>query len=413
MNALFVTPHIKPNGIENSVATAVFPAQPAHLINLPKATAINSAPMSSGTSVSTPVKGKLPFTNTEIEASETDLFFIETRNANTYPISSTPSILMPSTALSTDGAIAAVGTGGTGAIGAGLIEQLPIAAVGTGGTGGVDTGVITAPKPPTQPVHTPTTSIILADNSAAMHDPLNSPLIPARVELSPILNVSMSNPFSETIGYTNDENAPMNEPTGDTVAVYLPRHNAITQIIQHANNEQSPVEPAAQTSDATPMLCGTAETGALSVQIYDNGELIGSAAVESNGTWTFTPDHSLSNGAHSFHISSVDVAGQVQSTSALWHITIDTSGQNPSVNTNATTHGDNALSVHYIMDSGLIFDSSELSHELWTPVQQGATFATATPEPMQHTHFEASSTLSYMAVHVEDSNFMLITSSHY
>ena len=129
MNALFVTPHIKPNGIENSVATAVFPAQPAHLINLPKATAINSAPMSSGTSVSTPVKGKLPFTNTEIEASETDLFFIETRNANTYPISSTPSILMPSTALSTDGAIAAVGTGGTGAIGAGLCL---VTGIGTG-----------------------------------------------------------------------------------------------------------------------------------------------------------------------------------------------------------------------------------------------------------------------------------------
>ena len=83
------------------------------------------------------------------------------------------------------------------------------------------------------------------------------------------------------------------------------------------------------------------------------------------------------------------------------------------MNTNATTHGDNALSVHYLLDSGLIFDNSELSHELWTPVQQGATFATATPEPMQHTHFEASSTLSYMAVHVEDSNFMLITSSHY
>ena len=434
MNALFVKTPIKPNGIEDSVATAVFPAQPAYLINPPKATAINSASMSSGTSVSTPIKGKLPLTNTATEPSETDSFFSETHNADAYPLSATPTILMPSIILSTDGAIAAVGTGGTGTIGAGLIEQLsiaavgtggtgstgmdlihidPIAAVGTGGTGGANTGVITTPKPPTQPVHTPATPIILADNSSAVHDPLDNPSL-THAESAPILGSSPNTPLSDLASYANDENAPMDEPTGGTIAVYLPPHNAITQIIQHAGHEQNPVEPAAQTSDATPMLCGTAETGALSVQIYDNGELIGSTAVESNGTWTFTPDHPLSNGAHSFHISSVDVAGQVQSTSALWHITIDTSGQNPSVNTNVTTHSDNALSVHYILDSGLIFDSSELSHELWTPVQQGTDFTAATPEPMIHTHFEASSTLSYMAaVHVEDNSFMLITSSHY
>ena len=419
MNALFVKTPTKLNRTEDLVTTAMFPAQPAYLIiNAPK---------------STSAKGKPPFTNTETEPQETDSFFIETDHANTYPIWSTPSTLTPSIALPTNDLIAAVGTGGTGGTGIGLIDQPhiaavstggtgidlshtdPIAAVGIGGTGGMNTGVVTEPKLPTQPIQTPTSPIILADNNTAIHDPLNSLHTPTPAENAPILSASLGISLNDVLGYSNDANTSMDEPTGGTVAVYLPLHNTITQMIQHTGNKQNLIEPAAQTDDATPTLCGTAETGALLVQVYDNGELIGSAAVQSNGTWTFTPDHPLSSGAHNVHISSIDGSGQTQSTSPMWHITIDPSGQNLSLNTDITTGNHDAQSIptHNILDSGLCFDSSESSHGLWTSIQQGATFNIATPEPAIHPYLEASSTLSYMTTHIEDLSFMAITSSHY
>ena len=419
MNALFVKTPTKLNRTEDLVTTAMFPAQPAYLIiNAPK---------------STSAKGKPPFTNTETEPQETDSFFIETDHANTYPIWSTPSTLTPSIALPTNDLIAAVGTGGTGGTGIGLIDQPhiaavstggtgidlshtdPIAAVGIGGTGGMNTGVVTEPKLPTQPIQTPTSPIILADNNTAIHDPLNSLHTPTPAENAPILSASLGISLNDVLGYSNDANTSMDEPTGGTVAVYLPLHNTITQMIQHTGNKQNLIEPAAQTDDATPTLCGTAETGALLVQVYDNGELIGSAAVQSNGTWTFTPDHPLSSGAHNIHISSIDGSGQAQSTSPMWHITIDPSGQNPSLNTDTTSGNNDAQSIptHNILDWGLCFDSSESSHGLWTSIQQGATFNIATPEPAIHPYLEASSTLSYMTTHIEDLSFMAITSSHY
>lgn len=416
MNALFVKTPIKFNSTEDLVTTAMLPAQPAYLIiNSPK---------------STSAKGKSTFTNTETEPQETDSFFVETDHANTYPIWSTSSTLIPSIALPTNDLITAVGTGGTGI---GLIDQPhiaavgtggtgidlshidPIAAVGIGGTGGMNTGVITEPKLPTQPIQTPTSPIILADNNTAIHDPLNSLHTPTPAENAPILSAPLGISLNEVVSYTNDANTSMDEPAGGTVAAYLPLHNTITQMIQHTGNKQNLIEPAAQTDDATPMLCGTAETGALLVQVYDNGELIGSAAVQSNGTWTFTPDHPLSSGAHNIHISSIDGSGQAQSTSPMWHITIDPSGQNPSLNTDTTTGNNDAQSIptHNILDSGLCFDSSESSHGLWTSIQQGATFTIATPEPAIHPYLEASSTLSYMMPHIEDLSFMAITSSHY
>src|SRR5690606_31067355 len=45
------------------------------------------------------------------------------------------------------------------------------------------------------------------------------------------------------------------------------------------------------------------------INVYDNGVLLGTAVADGAGNWSFTPDSDLSNGAHSITFSNVDAAG--------------------------------------------------------------------------------------------------------
>ena len=65
------------------------------------------------------------------------------------------------------------------------------------------------------------------------------------------------------------------------------------------------------TNDNQPKYSGKAPSDAKTVNIYDNGKLIGSTKVEEDGTWSFTPDetHKLSEGQHTLTARPVDSAG--------------------------------------------------------------------------------------------------------
>ncbi len=71
------------------------------------------------------------------------------------------------------------------------------------------------------------------------------------------------------------------------------------------------------TDDAQPTYGGVIGSegladGVVSVNIYDNGTLIGSAAVDrTTGAWSFTPGSALASGSHSFTVAAVDAAGNV------------------------------------------------------------------------------------------------------
>ncbi|HEO9972434.1 TPA: hypothetical protein QIR17_004334, partial [Enterobacter hormaechei subsp. xiangfangensis] len=60
---------------------------------------------------------------------------------------------------------------------------------------------------------------------------------------------------------------------------------------------QGPVVSGDTTDDNTPTLSGRAEPGS-TVNIIDNGQVIGSTKVNPDGTWSYTPDQPLANGAH-------------------------------------------------------------------------------------------------------------------
>ena len=76
------------------------------------------------------------------------------------------------------------------------------------------------------------------------------------------------------------------------------------------------------TNDACPVLSGNAEAGA-TVNIYDNGQLIGSALTAADGSWAFTPTTDLTEGEHNLTATAVNAAGESVSTDAF-AITVDT-----------------------------------------------------------------------------------------
>ncbi|MCB5205509.1 Ig-like domain-containing protein, partial [Neorhizobium sp. T786] len=82
------------------------------------------------------------------------------------------------------------------------------------------------------------------------------------------------------------------------------------------------------TNDRTPRLNGAgAEAGSL-VGIYDNGNKIGEAHADSFGNWTFTPLASLTQGAHSFQVSSTDAAGNESEKSDPFTLVVDSIAPN-------------------------------------------------------------------------------------
>ena len=79
------------------------------------------------------------------------------------------------------------------------------------------------------------------------------------------------------------------------------------------------------TNDATPTLNGRGEAGAtINVYLDGNPASIGTTTVNSDGTWSFTPQTPLANGSHTFTLRATDPAGNSSAVSSGFVLTIDT-----------------------------------------------------------------------------------------
>lgn len=88
--------------------------------------------------------------------------------------------------------------------------------------------------------------------------------------------------------------------------------------------------PAA--TNGNPILGGTGTPGE-TIIIRDNGEVIGSVVAGEDGTWSFTPNPALGEGAHRLTVESVDKAGNASEPSAPITIEVDTEApEAPSLN---------------------------------------------------------------------------------
>ncbi|TLU61264.1 BapA prefix-like domain-containing protein [Enterobacter sp. MF024] len=92
------------------------------------------------------------------------------------------------------------------------------------------------------------------------------------------------------------------------------------------------------TDDARPTFSGSGEPGS-TITIYDNGNAIGTAQVNTDGSWTFTPATALGDGAHQITTRATDSAGNTGPASPAFSLTVDTVAPNaPSgVTVNDTT----------------------------------------------------------------------------
>lgn len=115
---------------------------------------------------------------------------------------------------------------------------------------------------------------------------------------------------------------PRSESVGFELDLTAPGRVTDLTLSDDAGNHRGPVQPGETTNDNTPTLSGNAEAGA-TVEIRDNGELIGTVLVGEDGKWSFTPSPALENGEHNFSVVVVDPAGNVGLPVNLGPIIID------------------------------------------------------------------------------------------
>ncbi|WP_034457336.1 BapA/Bap/LapF family large adhesin [Buttiauxella noackiae] len=99
---------------------------------------------------------------------------------------------------------------------------------------------------------------------------------------------------------------------------------AITTVADDVGSATGNLTSGQVTDDTRPLISGTAEAGS-TVNIYDNGTLIGTA-VATGGAWSFTPPAGapLGNGNHTLTVTATNSAGNVSPPSAAFNIVIDT-----------------------------------------------------------------------------------------
>ncbi|MCU6302167.1 Ig-like domain-containing protein [Enterobacter cloacae] len=120
---------------------------------------------------------------------------------------------------------------------------------------------------------------------------------------------NVSGPSGEYI--INVATVPPQAPTLDTV---------YDDVAPHADYLQK----GDVTNDTTPTLSGSSGVAGGTISIYDNGRLIGTTTVGSNGSWSFTPDTALADGSHNFTATVTDGVGRTSEPTGGFGIVVDT-----------------------------------------------------------------------------------------
>ncbi|MCJ7924728.1 MAG: Ig-like domain-containing protein [Pantoea vagans] len=116
----------------------------------------------------------------------------------------------------------------------------------------------------------------------------------------------------------------------DTVNVIIDTSATVSGMTDDAGN---PVADGATTSDSTPTLSGGGMQPGSTVVITDGDTDLGTATVDADGSWTFTPDAPLDDGEHALVIDGTDANGNAVNDTV--NITVDTSATVPGLTDDA------------------------------------------------------------------------------
>jgi hypothetical protein len=124
------------------------------------------------------------------------------------------------------------------------------------------------------------------------------------------------------------EDAAGNQSPESTPIDFIVDTSAVAISISHIQDNEGPNQGAlasgSVTDDTTPTLHGQATAGA-TVNIYLDGVLRGTALVDDNGNWSFTPDPALADGSYAFTATVVTDAGGESAPTADFNLVIDSS----------------------------------------------------------------------------------------
>ncbi|THE52078.1 BapA prefix-like domain-containing protein [Enterobacter bugandensis] len=121
------------------------------------------------------------------------------------------------------------------------------------------------------------------------------------------------------------------------------------------------------TNDARPTFNGTGDVGS-TVHVIVDGNEIGTAVVNAQGSWTFTPGIDLIDGPHAITFNATDAAGNVGTATAPFNLTVDTGVPSAPV---ISAAADNVGSIQTPLTSGQSTDDT-------TPTLSGTATANAT-----------------------------------
>ncbi|EDT6902059.1 BapA prefix-like domain-containing protein [Salmonella enterica subsp. enterica] len=130
----------------------------------------------------------------------------------------------------------------------------------------------------------------------------------------------IATPLSESTHYftvqATNANGPggLSAPVGITVDLSAPAQPVITSATDDVPGMTGTLDNGALTNDSRPTL---------NVYLDGNPASIGTTTVNSDGTWSFTPQTPLANGSHTFTLSATDPAGNSSSVSSGFVLTID------------------------------------------------------------------------------------------
>ncbi|WP_449466932.1 Ig-like domain-containing protein [Stenotrophomonas humi] len=102
-----------------------------------------------------------------------------------------------------------------------------------------------------------------------------------------------------------------------------PNPPAITGVIDDVGSVTGSIQKNGVTDDARPTIEGTAQAG-MTVSVYIDGKLAGTAPVDAEGNWSFTPSADLADGPHYINATSTNSLGNVSPETGDYPFVVDT-----------------------------------------------------------------------------------------
>ena len=134
-----------------------------------------------------------------------------------------------------------------------------------------------------------------------------------------------------------DASGNVSPPAAATADMTAPGAPSVSGATDNVGTVIGPITAGGVTDDTQPTFAGTSEAGA-TINVYDNGVLLGTTLANSSGNWSFTPSAPLSSGSHAITVTATDTSGNISPASGALQFSVDTSA--PGVPTIVVNDGD-------------------------------------------------------------------------